>query len=230
MAGSFFTTESPSKTIRERNVKRDHANHWLRYHHEKQVFWNLFQKDALLKAAKLSKFMKVISYGIVKTAFENGMSWLYPSSRICSKNIRCKLKTFYKYTGTLVVWRLRLRLPRQEVQVWFLVRELRSRVFQGQESQSIKQKQYCKKNSVKTLKISSVQSLSRVRLFVTPWTAGHQPSLFITNSQSLLKLMSIKSLVPSNHLILCGPLLVHIKKIFKKVYTFLDLEYPFKLK
>ena len=54
---------------------------------------------------------------------------------------------------------------------------------------------------------SSVQSLSHVQLFATPWTAAHQASLSITNSQSLLKLMSIKSLMPSNHLILCHPLL-----------------------
>ena len=54
---------------------------------------------------------------------------------------------------------------------------------------------------------SSVQSLSRVRLSVTSWTAAHQASLSITNSQSLLKLMSIESVMPSNHLILCLPLL-----------------------
>ena len=54
---------------------------------------------------------------------------------------------------------------------------------------------------------SSVQSLSHVRLFVTPWTSAHQASLSITNSQSLLKLMSIESVIPSNHLILCCPLL-----------------------
>src|SRR5574337_232565 len=54
----------------------------------------------------------------------------------------------------------------------------------------------------------SVQSLSRVRLFATPWTAAHQASLSIINSQSLLKLMSIESVVPSNHLILCRPLLL----------------------
>ena len=54
---------------------------------------------------------------------------------------------------------------------------------------------------------SSVHSFSRVRLFVTPWTAALQVSLSITNSQSLLKLMSIKSVMPSNHLILCCPLL-----------------------
>ena len=56
--------------------------------------------------------------------------------------------------------------------------------------------------------ISSVQSLGHVRLFATPWTAAHQVSLSITNSQSLLKLMSIRSVVPSNHLILCCPLLL----------------------
>ena len=55
---------------------------------------------------------------------------------------------------------------------------------------------------------SSVQSLSRVQLFVTPWTAAHQASLFITNSWSLPKLMSIKSVMPSNHLIHCHPLLL----------------------
>ena len=52
---------------------------------------------------------------------------------------------------------------------------------------------------------SSVQSLNRVRLFVTPWTAARQDSLSITNSQSLLKPMPIKSVMPSKHLILCCP-------------------------
>ena len=56
--------------------------------------------------------------------------------------------------------------------------------------------------------ISSVQSLSRVQLFSTPWTAACQASLSITNSWSLLKLMSIKLVMPSNHLILCRPLLL----------------------
>ena len=55
--------------------------------------------------------------------------------------------------------------------------------------------------------LSSVQLLSRVRLFATRWTAACQASLFITNSQSKLKLMSIKSGMPSNHLILCHHLL-----------------------
>ena len=58
------------------------------------------------------------------------------------------------------------------------------------------------------LQFSSVQLLSRVRLFATPWTAAHQSSLSITNSQSLPKLMSIELVMPSNHLILCRPLLL----------------------
>ena len=58
------------------------------------------------------------------------------------------------------------------------------------------------------VKFSSVQPLSHVRLFVTPWTAAHQASLSITNSRSLLKLMSIESVMASNHLILCHPLLL----------------------
>ena len=58
------------------------------------------------------------------------------------------------------------------------------------------------------MEISSVQSLSRMRLFATPWTTAHQASLSITNSPSLLKLMSIESVMPSNHLIFCHPLLL----------------------
>ena len=66
---------------------------------------------------------------------------------------------------------------------------------------------------------SSVQSLSRVWLFVTPWTAAHQASLSITNSWSLLKLMSIQSVMPSNHLILCCPLLL-MPSIFPSIRSF----------
>ena len=58
------------------------------------------------------------------------------------------------------------------------------------------------------MSFSSVQSLSHVRLFATPWTAAHQASLFITNTRSLHKLMSIESVMPSSHLILCLPLLL----------------------
>ena len=60
----------------------------------------------------------------------------------------------------------------------------------------------------KTNTISSVQSLSHVQLFATPWVAAHQASLTITNSRSSLRLMSIESVMPSSHLILCHPLLL----------------------
>ena len=60
----------------------------------------------------------------------------------------------------------------------------------------------------RTSQFSSVQSVSHVRLFATPWTAACQAFLSITNSQSCLKLMFIKSVMPSNHLILCHPLLL----------------------
>ena len=61
---------------------------------------------------------------------------------------------------------------------------------------------------LKHFQFSSVQSPSRVRLLATPWTAARQASLSITNSQSSLKLTSIKSVMPSSHLILCYPLLL----------------------
>ena len=66
---------------------------------------------------------------------------------------------------------------------------------------------------------SLVQSLSHVRLFATPWTAACQASLSITKSQSLLKLMSLESVMPSNHLILCHPLLL-LPSIFPSIRVF----------
>ena len=69
--------------------------------------------------------------------------------------------------------------------------------------------------------ISSVQSFSRVRLFVTPWTVVLQASLSITNSRSLLKLMSIESVMPSNHLILYCSLLLP-PSIFPSIRVFSD--------
>ena len=64
-----------------------------------------------------------------------------------------------------------------------------------------------------------VQSLSCVRLFVAPWTAARKAYLSLTNSQSLLKLMSIESVMPSNHLILCHPLLL-LPSIFPSIRVF----------
>ena len=66
---------------------------------------------------------------------------------------------------------------------------------------------------------SSVQSFSRVQLSATPWTVAHQASLSITNSQSLLKLMPIESVMPSDHLILCRPLLL-LPSIFRSIGVF----------
>ena len=70
-----------------------------------------------------------------------------------------------------------------------------------------------------SLQFGSVQSLSRVRLFATPWTAAHQASLSITSSPSPPKPMSIKSVMPSNHLILCRPLLL-LPSIFPSIRVF----------
>ena len=67
--------------------------------------------------------------------------------------------------------------------------------------------------------LSSGQSLSCARLFVTPWTAARQASLSITNTWSLLKLMSIMSMMPSNHLIICHPLLL-LPSIFPSITVF----------
>ena len=71
----------------------------------------------------------------------------------------------------------------------------------------------------KVIQFSSVQLLSHVRLFVTPWTTAYQDSLSITSSQSLPKLMSIESVMPSNHLILCRPLIL-LPSIFPSFRVF----------
>ena len=69
------------------------------------------------------------------------------------------------------------------------------------------------------VEFTSVQSLSRVQLFATPWTAACQASLSIINSWSFLKLVSIESVMPSNHLILCHPLLL-LPLIFPSIRVF----------
>ena len=70
-----------------------------------------------------------------------------------------------------------------------------------------------------SVQFSSVQSLIHVWLFATPWTAACQASLSITNSQSLLKLMTIESVMPSNHLILCCPFLL-LPSVFSSIRVF----------
>ena len=77
------------------------------------------------------------------------------------------------------------------------------------------------KSNLSRKSFSSVQSLSCVRLFATPWTAACQASLFITNSWSLPKLMSIELVIPSSHLILCCPLLL-LPSIFPNIRVFLN--------
>ena len=80
--------------------------------------------------------------------------------------------------------------------------------------------QNCKKGFLSLYQVGQlVQSLSHVRLFMTPWTAAYKASLSITNSRSLLKLMSIKSVMPSNFLILCHPLLL-LPSIFPSIRVF----------
>ena len=81
-----------------------------------------------------------------------------------------------------------------------------------------------------TVQFSSVQSLSRVWLFAAPWIVARQASLSITNSWSLLKLMSVESVMPSNHLILCRPLLLlppisHSIRVFSSEST-LHIRWP----
>ena len=68
------------------------------------------------------------------------------------------------------------------------------------------------------LSVQSIQSLSHFQLFATPWTTARQASLSIANSQSVLKLMSIEAVMPSNHLILCHPLL--LPSIFPSIRVF----------
>ena len=76
------------------------------------------------------------------------------------------------------------------------------------------------------IQFSSVQSLSHVWLFVAPWSAAHQASLSITNSWSLLKLMSIELVMPSNHLILCRSLLL-LPSIFPSIRVFSHESFQF---
>ena len=74
-------------------------------------------------------------------------------------------------------------------------------------------------SAISSVQFSPVQSLSHVRFLATPWTAAHQASLSITNSQSLLKFTCIESVMPSNHLILCCSLLL-LPSIFSSIRVF----------
>ena len=123
-------------------------------------------------------------------------SWLYYLEKICKDNVCIKkIKQFYSWR---TLWNIKERrvLP---TSMW-------------------------KRTWVDTLQyrwveFSSLQSLSRVRLFVTPWIAARQASLSITNSRSLPKLISTELVIPSNHLILCRPLLL-LPSIFPSIRVF----------
>ena len=92
--------------------------------------------------------------------------------------------------------------------------------FQAKFYYSLSHCQPCSSESRHRLfQFSSIQSLSRVWLFATPWIAARQASLSLTNSQSSLKLMSIESVMPSSHLILCRPLLL-LPSIFPSIRVF----------
>ena len=80
-------------------------------------------------------------------------------------------------------------------------------------------KQLFQFSTLPKVRFSSVQSLSRVQLFAIPWTAARQASLTITNSWSLLKLLSVELVMPSNHLILCCPPLL-LPSIFPSIRVF----------
>ena len=97
----------------------------------------------------------------------------------------------------------------------------------GDYSQEIRRRLLLGRKALTNLvQFSSVQPLIHVRLFVTPWTAACQGSLSITNSRSLLKLMSIKSVMTSNHLILCHPFLL-LSSIFPSIFPrFSPLQTP----
>ena len=95
----------------------------------------------------------------------------------------------------------------------------KSLTLQRKNREEVKSKWRLKYCLGKDTDISSVQSLSRVQLFATLWTAARQASLSITNSWSLLKPMSTESVMPSNHLILCCPLLL-LPSIFPSIRVF----------
>ena len=93
------------------------------------------------------------------------------------------------------------------------------RVFSKESVLPIRWPKYCSFSFIAIVEFVAVQPFSHVRLSAIPWAAACQASLCITNSQSLLKLMSIESVMPSNHLILCHPLLL-LPSIFPSIRVF----------
>ena len=103
-------------------------------------------------------------------------------------------------------------------EIWSLAQQYGGRGWPDQSSCGVEQEPCLVRAGER---LSSVQLLSHVWFFATPWTAACQASLSITNSQSLLKLMSITLVIPSNHLLLCHPLLL-LPPIFPSIKVFSD--------
>ena len=137
-------------------------------------------------------------------------------------NLKKKKKKGKQISGTsLVVQMLRIHLTMQEAYVPSLVSQLRSHVIQSNQARA---PQLLSPGTPEPMcasreSISSVQSLSHIWLFTTSWTAARQASLCITNPQSLPKFTSIESVMPSNLLILCRPLLL-LPSIFPSIRVF----------
>ena len=152
----------------------------------------------------------------LKTTREHWVTWQSPTTRRLRKNNK------NIDSGWVYVARLSSLLLADHFVTTKCYLAMRSRD-QGKNREwlALEKNQDGKQDSQKEyfIRFSSVQSLSRVWLFVTPWTAACQASLSITNSWSLLKLMSVESVIPSNHLILCRPLLLP-PSIFPSIRVF----------
>ena len=135
---------------------------------------------------------------------ERGVFKIYPSQIHCA----AREKRRVLHTFTLCLTKLPevsvVTVPRREILLMGTLQSMR--LCEHRQNQQLYQ-------------FSSVQSLSHVQLFATPWTVTHQASLSITSSQSLLKLMSVESVMPSNHLILCCPLLL-LPSIYLSIRAF----------
>ena len=147
--------------------------------------------------------------------------WLCQSLWMCGSQETAKFWKTWEYQATLpAFWEICMQVKKQQLL------ELDMELDMEQQTGSKLGKEYIKAVYCRLAyltymqsQFSSVQSPSHVWLFVTPWIAAPQASLSITDSQSLLKFMSIESVIPSNHLILCHPLLL-LHSIFSSIRVF----------
>ena len=138
----------------------------------------------------------------------SGLPWWLSGKESACQCRRCKLDPWVRKISWRRTW--------QPTLVFSLGNPMDSGAWQATVHGGHRMSQIQLSNSV-----SSVQLLSCVQLFATPWTAAHQASLSITNSRSIFKLMSIESVIPSKHLILCHPLLL-LPSIFPSIRVFLN--------